>query len=157
MKRGLLPYIILALFTFLIDQLTKFVVKSHIGPFDTLKILPFFNIVYVENTGSAFGMLKSVGSLFFIAISVIVIIVVSLSLLKEKDSRLGYSLILGGAVGNLSDRVLYGYVIDFLEFHLAGYYWPIFNVADTALTIGIFLLLYKTYLNYKQRGDQKRN
>lgn len=156
MRQRLLPYFILAIFTLFVDQLTKIIVKQYIGPFDTVKILPFFNIVYVENTGSAFGLFKEAGSFFFIIISVIVIITVTLLIFKEKDNRLGYALILGGAVGNLLDRILYGYVIDFLEFHLGGYYWPIFNIADSALTVGVFLLLYNTFLAYRQKGQQMK-
>jgi signal peptidase II len=65
-------------------------------------------------------------------------------IVKDSDNRLGFSLILGGAAGNLTDRIIYGYVIDFLEVYAGNFYWPAFNVADSALTIGIVLLMIKT-------------
>lgn len=154
MRQRLLPYFTLAIFTLFIDQLTKIIVKQYLGPFNAVRVLPFFNIIYVENTGSAFGLFKELGSSFFIIISLIVIAIVILFILKEKNNKLGYALILGGAVGNLLDRIQYGYVIDFLEFHVGGYYWPIFNIADSALTIGVFILLYETFIVQKQKSNR---
>ncbi len=154
MRQRLLPYFTLAIFTLFIDQLTKIIVKQYVGPLSTVRVLPFFNIIYVENTGSAFGLFKELGSFFFIIISLIVIATVILFILKEKNNKLGYALILGGAVGNLLDRIQYGYVIDFLEFHVGGYYWPIFNIADSALTIGVLILLYETLIVQRQKSNK---
>lgn len=144
MKQSLLPYFLLAILTLLLDQATKLIVKLYVHRFETIEVLPFLNIVYAENTGSAFGLFKELGSTFFIIISLVAIVLITFLLIKERDNRISYALLLGGAAGNLIDRVIYGYVIDFIELHAAGFYWPIFNIADSALTIGIFLLLYKT-------------
>jgi signal peptidase II len=144
MKQKLFLYFIIALLIFILDQSTKTLIKLYVHPFEVIRILPFFNILYVENIGSAFGMFKSLGNAFFIFISTFAIAFVSFLLFKEKDNRLCYSLVLGGAAGNLADRLIYGYVIDFLDFHIAGAHWPVFNIADAALTIGIILLFYKT-------------
>ncbi len=144
MKQKLLLYFIFALLIFIVDHSTKTLIKLYVHPLEVIRILPFFNIVYVENTGSAFGLFKSLGNTFFIIISIFAITLVSFLLVKEKDNRLCYSLIIGGAAGNLVDRIIYGYVIDFFDFHIAGVHWPVFNIADSALTIGIILLFYKT-------------
>ncbi len=149
MKQNLFPYFILAILTILLDQVTKLLVKLYLYPLETIRILPFLNLVYAENTGSAFGMFKGLGSMFFIIISLLATVLITFLLIKERDNRIPYALILGGAIGNMIDRIAYGYVIDFIELHAAGFYWPIFNIADSALTIGIFLLLYKTLFSKK--------
>ncbi len=140
---------IIALSVFILDQLTKYLIKTYVSSFEVIRVLPFFNIVYVENVGSAFGMFKSLGNFFFVAVAAMAIIFVSILIIKDKDNRLGFSLILGGAAGNLADRIIYGYVIDFLDVYVGRFHWPAFNVADSALTIGIFLLLIKTFFHGK--------
>lgn len=142
-------FFLIAFIIFVIDQITKYLIKSFVSPFEVIKVLPFFNIVYVENVGAAFGMFKSLGIFFFIAVAALAIIFISILIIKDKDNRLGFSLLLGGAAGNLTDRLIYGYVIDFLDVHVGRYHWPAFNVADSALTIGIFLLLIKTFFHGK--------
>ena len=143
MKESPLPFFLLALVVLVVDQLTKYYIKTHIGPFDIIFVTPFFNIVYAENIGSAFGMFKSLGSFFFIVISTTAVIALSIMIVKDAGNRISYSLLLGGAAGNLIDRVMHGYVIDFLDLYLGSNHWPAFNVADSALTLGIILLLYK--------------
>lgn len=103
----------------------------------------FFYLTYVKNTGVAFSMLE--GKLFLIILMTIIIILFLLQYLKKikatSNDIISYALIIGGALGNLLDRLLYGYVIDFLEFHIFRYHFPIFNLADTSIVIGTFLLL----------------
>ncbi len=140
---------LIALLVFVLDQITKYVIKANISPYRIIEVLPFFNIVYVENIGSAFGMFKSLGNFFFIVIAATAMVFVTVLIIKDKDNRLAFSLILGGAAGNLIDRVIHGYVIDFLDVYLGKYHWPAFNVADSALTIGIILLAVKTVLHKK--------
>lgn len=141
---------VIALIILVLDQTTKYLVKSHISPFEIIRILPFFNIVYVENTGSAFGMFRSLGNVFFIAVAALAMVFVSILIIKDKDNRLNLSFILGGAAGNLTDRLIYGYVIDFLDVYVSRYHWPAFNVADSALTIGILLLMIRTVFSGKR-------
>jgi signal peptidase II len=136
---------LIAFIIFVLDQITKYLVKSHVSPFDVIRVLPFFNIVYVENTGSAFGMFKSLGNIFFIIIAALAIVFVTVLIIKDKDNRVVFSLILGGAAGNLADRIIHGYVIDFLDVYLGKYHWPAFNVADSALTIGILLIIMRGF------------
>ncbi len=141
MKNKTSAYFISALVIFLLDQGTKYIVMKNLNLYQVISVLPFFNLVYYRNIGSAFGMLKGLGNPFFILISAAAIIAITVMIIKESGSRIGFSLILGGAAGNLADRVMHGYVVDFLEVYAGNFYWPAFNVADSALTAGIMLLI----------------
>jgi len=143
MRKSPLLFFAVALIVLALDQVTKYYIKAYIGPFDVISVTSFFNIVYAENTGSAFGMFKSFGSLFFIVVSSSAVIALSVMIVKDAGNRIAYSLLLGGAAGNLLDRFLRGYVIDFLDVFAGTHHWPAFNVADSALSMGIILLLYK--------------
>ncbi len=143
MKKTSLLFFGIALAVLALDQLTKYFIRTHLGPFDVVHVLPFFDIVYAENTGSAFGMFKSFGSYFFIFVSMAACIALSVLIVKDFSNRFAYALLLGGAAGNLLDRLLYGHVIDFLDVYAGQLHWPAFNVADSALTIGIALLFIK--------------
>ncbi|HAK89415.1 MAG: signal peptidase II [Nitrospirae bacterium GWC2_46_6] len=147
---------LISLLVFVLDQTTKYVVKANISPYRIIEVLPFFNIVYVENIGSAFGMFKSLGNFFFIVIAAAAMVFVTVLIIKDKDNRLAFSLILGGAAGNFVDRVIHGYVIDFLDFYIGRFHWPAFNVADSALTIGIMLLTVKLFFDVK-KSDKVQN
>lgn len=146
MRKSPISFFAAALVVLALDQITKYYIKAHIGPLDVIHVTSFFNIVYAENTGSAFGMFKSFGSLFFVIVSTSAVIALSVMIVKDAGNRSAYSLLLGGAAGNLLDRLLRGYVIDFLDVYVGTFHWPAFNVADSALTIGIILLLYKAAL-----------
>jgi signal peptidase II len=125
-----------------LDQLTKYLVSTSISPFDSIKIFPFLHLVYIQNTGAAFGMFKHLGSGFFIILSIVAILIV-LSLLKKGTySRFGLSLVLGGALGNLIDRIRFGKVVDFIDFSVGEFHWPAFNVADSSLTIGMSVIFF---------------
>ncbi len=149
-KHGITFYFLVSLSIFTLDQFTKYLIKSYVSPYEIIRVLPFFNIVYVENIGSAFGMFKSLGNIFFITVAVLAMAFVTVLIIKDRDNRLSFSLILGGAAGNLTDRIIRGYVIDFLDVYAGRFHWPAFNVADSALTIGIFLLAFKLFFEYKK-------
>lgn len=136
-----LRYLLLSSLVVLVDQITKYAVRISIDPFETIEVLPFLHLVSVRNKGAAFGLFSGLGNTAFIAISAVAIIVVSLLLVKSGEDRLGLSLILGGAIGNLIDRVAFGMVTDFIDFFVGGFHWPAFNVADAGLTIGLVLML----------------
>jgi signal peptidase II len=140
MKRS--AYVLLIVLSVIVlDQITKYLIAAYLSPFDSIEVFPFLHIVNVRNTGAAFGSFRNVGSSFFIVISVIAIIFVISLLLKRTYNYIGLSLVLGGAIGNLIDRVLYGKVVDFIDFSVASFHWPAFNVADSALTVGIAVIL----------------
>ncbi|MCD6264656.1 MAG: signal peptidase II [Deltaproteobacteria bacterium] len=151
MKRDYLLFIGLALIILLLDQVSKWMVVTHIEAHQTLSVIPgFFSLVLVKNRGMAFGIFSQTRSgfyyyfLLFITIGAIGVILFSFFWIKSSKKWLtvGLSLILGGAVGNFVDRLRLGYVIDFLDFFLKGYHWPAFNVADSAVTVGTFWLLF---------------
>ncbi len=128
----------------LLDYLTKKIIVAKVMPYEAINVLPFLRIVHVKNPGAAFGLLSNLNNIFFVAVSFIAIILIILYLLKlPKGLELfSLSLILGGAAGNLIDRIRIGKVVDFIDFFVGGWHWPAFNVADSALSIGIILFLY---------------
>ncbi len=148
-------FFLIALLVFVFDQFTKYLIKSYVGPYEVIRVLPFFNIVYVENIGSAFGMFKSLGNTFFVVVSLLAVIFVAMIILKGTHNRLALSLILGGALGNLTDRLIHGYVIDFLDIYVDRFHWPAFNIADSALTIGVFLLLLEMFCPIRQHEESR--
>ena len=152
MKNKTFVYFILALVIFLLDQGTKYIVMKNLNLYQVMSVLPFFNLVYYRNIGSAFGMFKGLGNPFFILLSAAAIVAITVMIIKDSGSRTGLSLILGGAAGNLTDRIMHGYVVDFLEVYAGNFYWPAFNVADSALTIGIMLLILDAIRTPGHRG-----
>lgn len=140
MKKRIVYSLLLISFIIILDQITKYLVKTYMHPYQTIELLPFFNLVNVRNEGAAFGMFKSLGNTFFILISIAAIAFMLWVIKTGKEDHRIFALLAGGATGNLIDRLLYGKVIDFLDVFVKGYHWPAFNVADSALTIGIFLM-----------------
>lgn len=131
-----------------LDQASKIAVDASMHLYQSIFIIPFFNFTYVRNTGAAFSFLSEAGGwqrwFFAILASLIsIVLVVWLSKLEKHETLMAasLSLILGGAVGNLIDRVAYGYVIDFLDVYYEAWHWPAFNIADSAISIGVFLML----------------
>jgi signal peptidase II len=127
-----------------LDQAAKYIIVTKVPLYSANEITPFFNIVYFQNIGAAFSILKGLGNPIFIALSIIVIIFLIILIIKEKKGlfqSLPYCLLIGGAMGNLIDRLTRGYVVDFLDFHVFGYHWASFNVADSALSVGMVLVI----------------
>jgi len=163
LKRDYPLFIGLALSVLLLDQISKWLAINHLEPNQILSIIPgFFNLVFVKNRGMAFGILsqsRSGFSYYFLIATTIIAIGVILffsywAKRKEKWLPIGLSLILGGAIGNLVDRVRLGYVIDFLDFFLKGYHWPAFNVADSGVTAGTFWLLINIIAGKNLKEDE---
>ena len=131
-----------------VDQFTKFLVRSSFTLHEAVEITPFFNMVFVFNRGAAFSFLSDAGGWqreLFIGIALAASVWIGWLLRKHASQTLfclALSLILGGALGNVIDRVVYGAVIDFLDFHAFGYHWPAFNVADMGISCGAMLLIW---------------
>lgn len=140
-----LSILLIVLGVVLLDQATKYLIMTNLPLYDSREIFPFLHIVHVRNTGAAFGMFKTLGSTFFIILSVFAIIFIIHLLARRTYNTFGLSLILGGALGNLIDRISYGKVVDFIDLSIGSFHWPAFNVADSSLTIGIAVILL-TYL-----------
>lgn len=134
-----------------LDLYTKHLVQQAFQYGEHLTITSFFDLVRYHNEGAAFSFLADAGGwqkVFFSAVSVVAIIVISYLIRKHQTEKLfclGLALVLGGAVGNLYDRVTLGYVVDFLYFHYQSFYWPAFNVADSAICVGVALLLLDSF------------
>jgi len=143
-------HFLLALFVILLDRWTKHLVALRISMYDHIQIIPgFFRITHTENTGAAFSLFADSPShwktAMLISFSVIALIVVSILLWRQSraltTTGIALSLILGGAVGNLWDRVASGRVVDFLDVYYKSYHWPVFNLADSAIVVGASLLV----------------
>ena len=141
-----------------LDLATKAWVSSAFRLGEVQVITPFFNLVLWHNPGAAFSFLAGAGGWqrwFFIGVTVIVAAILLAMLRRSPANRLlslALALVLGGAAGNLWDRATLGYVVDFIQLHAAGYYWPAFNVADSAITVGVALLLWDGMR--ESRGDR---
>jgi signal peptidase II len=135
-----------------LDQVSKYWVSTNFSLYESVAIMPMFNFTYVHNEGAAFSFLSDAGGWqrwFFtvIATSISGLLVYWLRGLNKSEKLLSiaYALVLAGAVGNLIDRVLYGYVIDFLDVYYQQYHWPAFNVADAAICIGAVLIIIEAF------------
>ena len=135
---------------FAVDRLSKSIVEAHVSPFDVHPVIPgFFDIVHSQNRGVAFGLMSDSTSAWrtvvLIVFSAAALILVAGLLWKasrlDRWTAMGLALVLGGAAGNLFDRILWGRVTDFLEFHIGDLHWPTFNVADSCIVVGSGLLL----------------
>lgn len=144
----LLPWIAIALAVVVLDQLTKLAIERVFEYGDVRRLTSFFNLVLTYNKGAAFSFLREASGWQGPVLSAVAIIasgVIVFLLARHSHQRLfslALSLILGGALGNLIDRLLHGHVIDFLDFHYAGWHWPAFNVADSAIVCGALLLVF---------------
>lgn len=144
----MLKWLWLSLLAIVLDQVSKLVVDKSMQLYESIPLVPYFNLTYVHNTGAAFSFLSQAGGWqrwFFAALAVIISVVLSVWLARlqkhETLLALALSLVLGGAIGNLIDRLAYGYVIDFLDVYYNSWHWPAFNIADSAITLGVALML----------------
>lgn len=146
----MLKYFLITSLVLLSDQFTKVLIIKNILDDQFIRVNSYFDLVHFKNQGAAFGFLSDAGGwqrYFLSIVASIVSIVIIFMIKKHKDefyTALGLSLILGGALGNLYDRLFLGYVTDFLYFHFQDYYWPAFNVSDTAITIGAGIIIYES-------------
>ena len=138
----------LALLVLVLDQATKLWAAATLDYGVPVALLPFFNLTLVHNTGAAFSFLADAGGwqrIFFIALSTVVSLVLAAWIWRLPNTMrllgIALALVLGGALGNLVDRIAYGHVIDFIDLYAGGWHWPAFNIADSAITCGVVLLL----------------
>ena len=141
--------IMLTIVFLIIDIISKIIVSKLMDVYDSIVIVKdFFNITYVRNTGAAWSIFEGqVLGLIVVSLIIISFIIyyISKQKVKTKLEKIGYSLILGGSFGNLLDRIIYGYVVDFLDFNIFGYDYPVFNLADSFIFIGVILFIIHTW------------
>jgi len=148
---------------FAVDQITKWAVFLGMEFQSMIPVLPFFSLVHVHNTGAAFSFLADAGGWqrwFFLGIGMVASLFILHLLRKHHDEPLmaaSLSLILGGAMGNVFDRVWHGFVVDFLYFHYRSFSWPAFNVADSAITVGAVLLIWDSLKRHSSSNESSRD
>ena len=144
-----------------LDQVSKWIISSSFSLYETLAVMPYFNLTLAHNTGAAFSFLAQAGGWqrwFFVGLTTIISIVLFIWLKKlsstAKLEAISISLILGGAIGNVIDRIYFGYVVDFLDFYYGTAHFAAFNIADSAICIGAGLLILDSFIS-KPESDQK--
>jgi len=144
----MLKWLWLSVLALVLDQGSKLLVDNSMQLFQSIPLMPYFNLTYVRNTGAAFSFLSDAGGWqrwFFAGLALLMSIVIAvwLSRLKQHETLMAaaLALVLGGAVGNLIDRLAYGYVIDFLDVYVNSWHWPAFNIADSAIVLGVGIML----------------
>ena len=156
MKR--IHYLVISLIVLALDAWTKWLVANHISPHESVSLIPnVFELVHVRNTGAAFGIGANSGSQLVplllnggaLAVFLTVVVYAIRTAVTDRVLQVGLHLILGGAIGNLLDRFRLGYVVDFLDVYIRDHHWPAFNVADSAICIGIALL----FLDMRRKPD----
>lgn len=153
------PWLVLAALVTLADQLTKGWVAAYLGNGESEAVTGFFNLVLVHNSGAAFSFLANAGGWqhwLFLALALAVSVWIMTMLCRQDTGRrlsLALALILGGALGNVIDRLNQGAVVDFLDFHWGGYHWPAFNLADSAIMLGAALMVFDQLLGARHRKE----
>jgi len=151
LKKNIIIFVLSATAVVLLDQITKTAILKNFFIHESRPVIDgFFNLVYVMNPGAAFGFLADMSEtfryLFFIGITILVMALIIYYIVKSKSENVLYvislTLIFGGAVGNLIDRVRFGAVVDFLDVYIGTAHWPAFNVADSSITIGAILMIW---------------
>jgi len=152
MSNSMLKWLWVSGLVIVLDQLSKWVMASWLSLYETVPVIPSINLTMAHNTGAAFSFLAQEGGWqrwFFTSLAIVISTVLVIWLKKLKsDARLealSLSLIIGGAIGNLIDRIYFGYVIDFIDVYYGTYHWPAFNVADSAICIGAVLLIVDSF------------
>ncbi|MEN8135229.1 MAG: signal peptidase II [Thermodesulfobacteriota bacterium] len=157
------PALIAAAVVFL-DQMTKWWILSTFQLYESLPVIPgFFDLTFVVNTGAAFGMLAGEQNLwrqlFFITTTLVALVVLCFAFRQYRyEGRsyvIGIGLVGGGALGNLVDRLRFGHVVDFLDFSIRGHHWPAFNVADSAITVGVAFFLLASFLEIRRERSSE--
>ncbi|MFZ2726113.1 MAG: signal peptidase II [Methylococcaceae bacterium] len=148
----MLKWLWLSVVAIVLDQASKLLIDYSMVLYQSIAITPFFNLTYVHNTGAAFSFLSEAGGWqrwFFAGLAIVISGILAVWLLKlkphEKLLAVALSLVLGGAIGNLIDRVAYGYVIDFLDFYYNDWHFAAFNIADSAISLGVGLMLLESF------------
>ena len=158
----MLKWLGLSLLVVILDQASKLAIAGSMQLYQSIPVMPFFKLTYVHNTGAAFSFLSEAGGWqrwFFAALALVIsgVIAVWLARLKHHEILLAValSLVLGGAIGNLIDRLVYGYVIDFLDVYYQTWHWPAFNIADSAITLGVILMLVESFGLWKSEDASR--
>lgn len=165
----MLKWIWVAFVVIVVDQLTKYIASTSLDMYQPIAVMPMFNWTLMHNPGAAFSFLANESGWqrwFFAVIAVVVSIVIFIWIKKleqhEKWQAIALALILGGAIGNVIDRIWLGYVVDFIQVYYQQWYWPAFNIADSAISIGVAMIIIESIREYRterqnNKSDLKKN
>ena len=151
---------LIAIVVMLLDQISKVFASANLVYGEPVTFTSFFNFTLLHNHGAAFSFLSEAGgwqrwffAIIAIVVSTVLVVWIGRSAEKNKSESLALAFILGGAIGNLYDRIALGYVIDFIVVHFQDYHWPAFNLADSAITIGAFILIVEIFLTKEKKSN----
>ena len=160
----MLKWIWLAVVVIVFDQLTKYIASTSLEMYQPIAVMPMFNWTLMHNPGAAFSFLADQGGWqrwFFAVIAIVVSVVIVLWIKRleqhEKWQAIALALILGGAIGNVIDRIWLGYVVDFIQVYYQQWYWPAFNIADSAISIGVVMIIIDSIREYRAEKQVKKN
>jgi len=159
----MLKWVGLSIVVVILDQWTKHIASSSLEMFQPVAVMPMFNWTLMHNTGAAFSFLADAGGWqrwFFAIIAVVVSVVIVFWLKRleqhEKWQAIALALILGGAIGNVIDRIALGYVVDFIQVYYQQWYWPAFNIADSSIFIGVAMIVIDSIREYRKEKNQTK-
>jgi len=157
----MLKYLWLSLLVIVLDQLTKYMASTLLIYYKPLAVIPMFNLTLMHNTGAAFSFLDDADgwqrwffTIIALAVSVFLVLWLKRLTVQERLQAIALSLILGGAIGNVIDRIWLGYVIDFLDVYYGQWHFPAFNIADSAISIGAVLIIYDSFFGAAAKASQ---
>ncbi|NQD37690.1 signal peptidase II [Permianibacter sp. IMCC34836] len=152
-------WLLVALLVLVLDQWTKHLAVANLVMYEPVPLMPYFNLMLAHNTGAAFSFLADAGGWqrwFFVALTTVISVVLLSWLYRlprpQKLLPIALVLVLGGAIGNVYDRMMYGYVIDFIDWYVGDHHWPAFNIADSAICVGAALLILDSFFKPKEQG-----
>ncbi|OKP03478.1 signal peptidase II [Xenorhabdus eapokensis] len=156
-----LRWLWLVVVVLILDLGSKHLVLQHFTLYESIPLIPYFNLTYAQNLGAAFSFLADKGgwqrwffALVAVAITVILLVMMYRSNAKQKLSNIAYALVIGGALGNLFDRLVHGFVVDFIDFYVGEWHWPTFNIADSAICIGAALIIIESFISSDDKDKQ---
>jgi len=151
----------IAVAVLVLDQVTKYLVMQHIPRIGSVRVIPgFFDLINVRNRGAAFGILSGdhggwrIALFVIISIAALAVIALLVRSVRDRMTLVSFSLIAGGAIGNLVDRIRFGEVVDFIDWYYRSWHWPTFNIADSAITVGVLLLVVDMLFTSKQEARE---
>ncbi|PHM61848.1 signal peptidase II [Xenorhabdus ishibashii] len=156
-----LRWLWLVVVVLILDLGSKLLVLQHFTLYESMPLIPYFNLTYAQNLGAAFSFLADKGgwqrwffALVAVAITVVLLVMMYRSNAKQKLSNIAYALVIGGALGNLFDRLVHGFVVDFIDFYVGEWHWPTFNIADSAICIGAVLIIIESFISPDDKDKQ---
>ncbi|MGP1947714.1 MAG: signal peptidase II [Arsenophonus sp. NC-PG7-MAG3] len=155
-----LRWLWLTVIILIIDLGSKQLILNNFQLYESISLMPYFNLAYVQNPGAAFSFLADKGGWqrwFFAFIAIIICFVLIVMMycqsVNKKLSNITYALIIGGALGNLCDRLVHGFVVDFIDFYVGDWHWATFNIADIAICVGTVLIIFDNFINIDKRAN----